>query len=135
MDVHDNEILTYTVDFENKEITMKTINRKREIIFVKFKDVLVHYFEMAMPNSIIFDIDEYEGRKVVKEERELLKNTKAFCWPLAYENENDLIRMINYALQTYLNIPPSVCVSMPLLVPESYEKNRKLSKQLRLCRA
>ena len=51
------------------------------------------------------------------------------------KNEKDLIRMINYALQTYLNIPPSVCVSMPLLVPESYEKNRKLSKQLKLCRA
>lgn len=94
MDVHDNKILAYTVDFENKEITMKTINIKHEIIFVKFKDVLVHYFEMAMPDSIIFDIDEYEGRKVVKEERELLKNTKAFCWPLAYENENDLIEKL-----------------------------------------
>ena len=94
MDVHDNKILAYTVDFENKEITMKTINIKHEIIFVKFKDVLVHYFEMAMPDSIIFDIDEYERRKVVKEERELLKNTKAFCWPLAYENENDLIEKL-----------------------------------------
>lgn len=92
MDVHDNEILTYTVDFENKEITMKTINRKREIIFVKFKDVLVHYFEMAMPNSIIFDIDEYEGKEVIKENRELLKNTKDFCWPVGYENESDLIK-------------------------------------------
>lgn len=94
MDVHDNEILTYTVDFENKEITMKTINRKHEIIFVKFKDVLVHYFEMAMPSSIIFDIDEYEGKEVIKENKELLKNTKNFCWPVNYETESQLIQIL-----------------------------------------
>ena len=50
-------------------------------------------------------------------------------------SETDLIRMINYALQTYLDIPPSVCISMPLLVPENYKNNKKLSKQLKLCRA
>lgn len=51
------------------------------------------------------------------------------------KSEADLIRMINYALQTYLDIPPSVCATMPLLVPENYKTNRRLSKQLNLSRA
>lgn len=50
-------------------------------------------------------------------------------------NSDELIRMINYALQTYLDIPPEVCVSMPLLVPEGYSAGKKLNKQLKLCRA
>ena len=93
-DIHDNIIIKYTVDFEKEEIVMETVNYHKEKILIKFDGVLVHYFEMAMPDSIIFNIDEYEGREVIKEKRELLKNTKAFCWPLAYENENDLIKKL-----------------------------------------
>lgn len=93
-DIHDNKILKYTVDFEDKEIIIKTINTKDEIIFIKFKDVLVHYFEMAMPNSIIYDIVECDGKEVINENKELLKNTKNFCWPIYYDTENQLIQKL-----------------------------------------
>ncbi len=69
-DIHDNIIIKYTVDFEKEEIVMETVNYHKEKILIKFDGVLVHYFEMAMPDSIIFNIDEYEGREVIKEKRE-----------------------------------------------------------------
>ena len=67
--IHDNEILAYKVDFREESIGIETVNYNKEIILVKFEGLLVHYFEMVMPNSIIFDIDEYEGRKVIKEKK------------------------------------------------------------------
>lgn len=93
-DVHDNEILTYIVDFEKKNIIMETVNYNKETILVKFEDILVHYFEMAMPKSIIYDIVECDGIKVIEENRELLKNTKNFCWPVNYETESQLIQIL-----------------------------------------
>lgn len=93
-DIHDNIIIKYTVDFKKEEITMETVNYHKEKILIKFEGILSHYFEMAMPNSIIFDIDEYEGNEMIKENKELLRKTKKFCWPLDYENESDLIKKL-----------------------------------------
>jgi predicted RNA binding protein YcfA (HicA-like mRNA interferase family) len=40
-------------------------------------------------------------------------------------DENELIEMINDAVQTYLDFPPEVCAQMPLLLPKGWVERKK----------
>lgn len=51
-------------------------------------------------------------------------------------DEHELIRMVNDAVQTFLDIPPEVCIAMPLLIPEGYTARKKLSdRTVEFCRS
>lgn len=97
--------------------------------------VTIAAYQHKIPRSLRANITRHNDGTISAVVDQLDEKSIGHGFATQAKNEADLIRMINYALQTYLDIPPSVCISMPLLVPEGYEKNRKLSKQLKLCRA
>lgn len=109
--IHDNEIISYNVNFKKKEITFETLNYKNETIMIVFQDVLAHLFEIEMPNSIIFDIEEFEPEEMIEENIELLENTKGYCWPISYNNTNELLEKLKLGKYNYYVISSSFGLS------------------------
>lgn len=97
--------------------------------------ITIAAYQHKIPQSLRANITHYNDGAISAVVDQLDGRNIGHGFTTQARTETDLIRMINYALQTYLDIPPSVCISMPLLVPENYENNKKLSKQLKLCRA
>lgn len=107
--IHDNEIVKYSVDFIKKEIVIKTINEKNETIKILFQNVLVYCFEKEMPNSIIFDIEKFEIEKLIEENIELLKENKDYDWPpIAYNNTKELVEQLKTEQYNYYTIEATI---------------------------
>lgn len=107
--IHDNEIVKYSVDFIKKEIVIKTLNEKNETIKILFQNVLVYCFEKEMPNSIIFDIEKFEIEKLIEENIELLKENKDYAWPpIAYNNTKGLVEQLKTEQYNYYTIEATI---------------------------
>ena len=94
--VHDNIILSYQADFESGTLTLKTRYYNDEFCEdtdVVFTGYLTHIFYdiLGENRNIIFDIEEYPMNLFLERERELLSKRKNHCWPISYENFEDLI--------------------------------------------
>jgi len=100
--VHDNRIISYQVDFENKILALKTeywsgsIHEKTDVIFTGY---LTHIFHNVSEHNIIFDIEEYCLDLFLEHERELLEEQKNYGWPLSYKVKDDLVNFLQ--LNTY----------------------------------
>ncbi|MCT4542102.1 MAG: hypothetical protein N4A63_01025 [Vallitalea sp.] len=91
--VHDNEIISYEVDFENRKIIMHTQYQGSDLlenIDIVFSDVLVHMFENQLEGSIIFSIEKHELFQFIKDNSDLLKKQKDYCWPMYYNTIEEL---------------------------------------------
>ena len=107
--IHDNEIVKYSVDFIKKEIVIKTLNEKNETIKILFQNVLVYCFEKEIPNSIIFDIEKFEIEKLIEENIELLKENKDYGWPpIAYNNTKGLVEQLKTEQYNYYTIEATI---------------------------
>ena len=107
--IHDNEIVKYSVDFIKKEIVIKTLNEKNETIKILFQNVLVYCFEKEMPNSIIFDIEKFEIEKLIEENIELLKENKDYGWPpIPYNNTKGLVEQLKTEQYNYYTIEATI---------------------------
>ncbi|MCZ8520836.1 MULTISPECIES: hypothetical protein [Paenibacillus] len=89
--IHDNEITSYKVDLKNHKITFHTLSpTNHQEVEVLFVEVLAHQFEAPLEGSIIFGIQEYELDRFIDGNRNLLEKQKKYCWPMYYDNMNDL---------------------------------------------
>lgn len=105
--IHDSVIKSYNVDFEKNEINFKVMNFENKPAEIIFKGVLTHIFKNEMPNSIIFDIEEYEAKEMIIENKELLKQEKDYLWPIGYKDTNDLLKKLASANYKYYVIETS----------------------------
>jgi peptidoglycan/xylan/chitin deacetylase (PgdA/CDA1 family) len=64
--IHDNEILSYCVDFENENIIFNTIFGNKEKTTIIFSNVMGHSFSNEIKNSILNDIDEYSSEEYME---------------------------------------------------------------------
>lgn len=87
--IHDNEIVSYTVDLQKSKITFQTLGGKdNEVpVRIEFIDVLAHMFETQLQGSILLDISQFEISRFVKSNKELLEHQKDSAWPIYYEKE------------------------------------------------
>lgn len=91
--VHDNEIISYEVDLRNRKIIIHTeyrdlmVGKNADVIF---HGVLAHSFQTELSGSIIFDIDKYEITQFLKDNIDLLKKEKNYCWPIDYNTVEEL---------------------------------------------
>ena len=92
--IHDNIIIKYSVDFENSNIIINTINEDGEKVDIIFKDVLTCAFENQQKNSIILDIEERKSKEFISDNIELLK--RDYGWPIEFNN----IEELNSTLET-----------------------------------
>lgn len=93
LNIHDNEIVSYEVNFQKSRITMHTKDGKRDSVIIKieFNDVLAHVFETQLRGSIILDISTLDVSLFLKHNKELLEKKKDYAWPMYYEKIEDLL--------------------------------------------
>lgn len=121
--VHDNEIVSYKVDLKNHKIIVHTQYQESALvkdIDIIFYDVLVHFFQNELSGSIIFDIEKYEIGQFLKNNSELLKKKKNYCWPMDYDTEEELTERLLKDQYSYYVISSSYGLNGWVLA-KSYE--------------
>jgi len=99
--IHDYKIISYNVNFNSNEIIFNASSYEDKNIIITFKEVLVHSFKIEMPNSIILDIEKFNIEKMIEENKELLEENKNYCWPILYDNMDELAKKLkNYNYYT-----------------------------------
>ena len=95
--VHDNQILSYRVDFENEILDMDTIWEKKERTTIRFTGLLAHKFEGVITSNIIYGIYQPTVESFVDENREVLSDEiKKHGFPsLRSRNCEELICMLS----------------------------------------
>jgi hypothetical protein len=96
--VHDNELVSYTVQCEERQIRLHTIYRDREpyeYTDVVFTDVVAYHFETDNFQTILFDIAEVAVEAVYTTYRDLFVRKKNYGWPVFdYKTEQDLLETL-----------------------------------------
>lgn len=94
--IHDNEIVSYTVDLQKSKITFQTLGGKDNSVpvMIEFIDVLAHRFETQLQGSILLDISQFEISSFVKDNKELLEKQKDSAWPMYYEKRADFLEYL-----------------------------------------
>ncbi|MGX7149031.1 hypothetical protein [Enterococcus ureasiticus] len=98
--IHDCEIKSYFVNFENKDIVINISNddKEKQIIFHNF---LCYKFYDEMPYSIILDLEERALDKFFTENKELLIQGKKNVWPMQHNSLEELEEEIRKEHLTY----------------------------------
>ncbi len=93
--VHDNALVSYTVQCEERQIHLHTIYRDREpyeYTDVVFTEVVAYHFEADNFNTILFDIKEVTVEAVYAAYRDLFVSKKNYGWPaITYQSEAELL--------------------------------------------
>ena len=89
--MHDDYIVEYSVNISGKKLVIQTYNnneKKERKIF--FYDVLTHSFKCVLNYNQILDISECEIGSFIVENKLELKELEGYCWPINYQNEEEL---------------------------------------------
>ncbi|NLC23217.1 MAG: hypothetical protein GX776_01905 [Oxalobacter sp.] len=108
--IHDNRILSYTVDLGNERIVFDTeyhAGAQHERTAIVFGSVCAHAFENEDKGSIIFDIEAASLEDFIEDNRDLLGQKKRYGWPLLYASEAELLEKMREARQQYFVIDSS----------------------------
>lgn len=109
LNIHDNEIISYVVDFRKSRIIIQTLDSNEDSVTttIEFTDVLAHMFETQLQGSIIFDISTFEVSRFLKSNKELLEKQKNYGWPIHYEKPEDLLELLQNEKYNYYVISAS----------------------------
>ncbi|MDU2240442.1 MAG: hypothetical protein E7E23_07655 [Paenibacillus sp.] len=109
LSIHDNEIVSYEVDFRKSRIIFQTLDGNDDSVTttIEFTDVLAHMFETQLQGSIIFDISSFEVSRFLKSNKELLEKQKNYGWPTHYEKTEDLLEHLQSEKYNYYVISAS----------------------------
>ncbi|WP_106766556.1 hypothetical protein [Paenibacillus faecalis] len=99
LNIHDNEIVSYEVDFQKSRIKLHTVGDTQ--VTIEFIDVLTHMFETQLQGSIILDISTFEVSRILLDNKELLEKQKNYGWPMYYETVEDLLEYLQNEKYNY----------------------------------
>ncbi len=108
--IHDNEIISYEVDFSNKKLSIKTeIKRSEgdEENMIEFEGLFTYHFENQLPKSILLDIEERPNIDFFTDNKRLLRDKKSFGWPCQYNSMEALYELFEKAQFHYYVITAS----------------------------
>ena len=91
--VHDNFLLSYFVDAENKEICLHTkypYGEEQEQTDVIFVGVAAYHFESDNLMSIIFDVEETTLEATYLKHQTLFERLRNYAWPDLLPKESSL---------------------------------------------
>jgi len=108
LDVHDNEIISYNVDYKKQKLTLNTTDYKDENIIIEFQGFLTHKFELGYQQNVISDLEEHGIEAMIEENEELLKETKCYCWPMYFDNLEHLKEKLKANQYKYYVIESSI---------------------------
>jgi hypothetical protein len=85
--IHDNYIVGYEVDCERQVIRLRTefrdvpVGEAFEKTDLVFQDVEAYHFIGDNFATIIFDVAEIAAEELLRDEVELFRSGREFCWP------------------------------------------------------
>lgn len=89
--MHDDYIVQYSVNlFEQKLILQMYNNETKAEGKISFSDVLTHSFRCILDYNQILDIDEYGIDSFIVDNKAELQELKGYCWPINYQNQEEL---------------------------------------------
>ena len=86
--IHDNHVLSYTVDCQERQITLNTVYQyaeppeRTDIIFL---GVAAHHFERGDMVTILFDVQEVSPEQVYADYGDMFERNKDYGWPEAQQ--------------------------------------------------
>jgi hypothetical protein len=92
--VHDNELLSYSVFSDKREIRFHTVFMDK-LIDVIFSEVVIYHFEGDNFKTIIFDIYEVELEEIYNDYEDLFLKLKNYNWiNRNFETKDDLLEVM-----------------------------------------
>jgi hypothetical protein len=82
--VHDNRLLSYCVDSEERRIVLRTRYEDQktfERTDIVFDGVIAYHFGNDNFETVLFDVKEVSIEGLLQDNREDLVNGQKFCWP------------------------------------------------------
>jgi hypothetical protein len=120
--VHDNEIISYEINLQKKEIVLHTkknntcILRKVNIVF---SNVFAHYFKYEVSGSIVLGIENGELVDFLSDNKELLTEGYNYCWPSDYSTLEELMEKLESEGYSYFIINSSYGLNGWVLAKET----------------
>lgn len=106
--IHDDYIVTYSVNLKERVISIQTYNSIKKIYRkIYFSGVLTHSFKCIIDYNIISDIHECEINSFIIDNQEELVDLEGHCWPVDYQTENELIKFLLINEYKYIKITSS----------------------------
>ncbi len=91
LQVHDNRIQSYTIDFSNSILKMVTYGENKENNKIEFTGLLAHKFENVLTSNIIFGLYQMKIHSFIEDEKESLSESLKYGFPsLKANNCNEL---------------------------------------------
>lgn len=98
--VHDNFILSYSVDAQQREIRLQTAyldgdnNERTEVIF---REVAAYNFECDNFSNVIFDIEEADLEYIYDENIALFERQRNYGWPCLRNSRTEVLERMQRA--------------------------------------
>jgi len=93
--VHDNFVLSYTVDCRERRITFRTAyldGEKNEYTDIIFSGVTAYHFERDNLGSILFDVEKVSPERVYADYCDVFERNKNYGWlKIRYDTEVELM--------------------------------------------
>ena len=106
--MHDDCIVAYNVNLEEKVVVIQTYNNtKKKQRKISFSEVLTHSFKCIIDYNIIFDIQECEISIFFSDNQEELIRMKDYGWPIVYQTKQELIDFLITNEYKYIKINSS----------------------------
>ena len=96
--IHDNRVLSYTIDCVKKTIVLHTVfydSESHEYTDEIFSEVAGYHFEGDNFQTILFDVNQVSPEEVYSAYRDLFERGKNYAWPFDYSTEQELLRKLN----------------------------------------
>ena len=97
--IHDSEIYSYAVDFENGRLRISAryyhdnTHSDADIIFSGYH---THLFNNEQKRNIVFDITKCNPVRFYERERALLEENRAYHWPIPYKTPNTKTELLQF---------------------------------------
>lgn len=102
--VHDGVITKYVVDFKEKRLKIYFELEDYKEHIVEFVDYLAHNFNNVIAKSIILEIEEITVEEFINDNKEFLKNSLRYNFPIFIPNEENLNDLKSVLEETYYKV-------------------------------
>lgn len=107
--MHDDYIVSYFVDIDNKSIQIITCNDEKTVKHrVTFSGVLTHSFNCILEYNILFDITDSKVELFLNDNSRQLEEMKNYCWPINYAKSEELADYLKQKKYRYYIINSSL---------------------------
>lgn len=69
--------------------------------------VLTHHFENILNKNILLEIKEWPLKCFFQEQQSEIEEKEAYCWPIFYQNKEELERFLQIERYKYIKISSS----------------------------